>query len=261
MKKSKISLMIALAVAGGVSMLFSGCRTEESYRDERKEKTAEMFNEIKSKEYIKGTVLTLDECISFAMQNNLSVKVANMERDVRERMRTADVLGMLPDVTISDNYTSRNNLPGSSSKAVVGDGATFDASRSSDKRVNNFSIDFAFSVLDCGLAFFNSQQTHDRMLQQEKAVERLKQNLALDVAKLYFRVAVAQRAATITRELLAKCQNRYELIRKLHREKKISSFLFSCSQFQPLARNVMFLHTHANRNINFLFFFLIHKGV
>ncbi|MBO5761941.1 MAG: SEL1-like repeat protein [Lentisphaeria bacterium] len=225
MKKSKISLMIALAVAGGVSMLFSGCRTEESYRDERKEKTAEMFNEIKSKEYIKGTVLTLDECISFAMQNNLSVKVANMERDVRERMRTADVLGMLPDVTISDNYTSRNNLPGSSSKAVVGDGATFDASRSSDKRVNNFSIDFAFSVLDCGLAFFNSQQTHDRMLQQEKAVERLKQNLALDVAKLYFRVAVAQRAATITRELLAKCQNRYELIRKLHREKKISSFL------------------------------------
>lgn len=225
MKKGKLSLIIALTVTGGVSLFLSGCRTEESFREERKEKTAKVFQEIKSKEYIKGMVLTLDECINFAMQNNLSVKAANMERDIRERMQTADLLGMLPDITITNNYTSRNNLPGSSSKAIVGDGATFDASRSADKRVNNFNIDFAFSILDCGLAFFNSQQTHDRMLLQEKAIERLKQNLALDVTKLYFRVAVAQKATGITKELLAQCKGRYELIRKLHKEKKITSFL------------------------------------
>ena len=42
--------------------------------------------------------------------------------------------------------------------------------------------------------------------------------------------------------------------KKLYLKRNLPSFLSSCSQFQPLARNVTFLHIHANRNINFLFF-------
>ncbi|MBP5182975.1 MAG: TolC family protein, partial [Lentisphaeria bacterium] len=225
MKNSRFSLIATLVIAGGAAMILPGCRTEESYREERKVKTSKVFREIKSKEYIKGSVLTLDECISFAVQNNLSVKVANMEQDVAERMRAADLLAMLPDITISDNFSSRTNLPGSSSRAVVGDGATYGASRSSDKTVNNFHIDVAFSVLECGLALFNAQQAHDRVLLQERAAERIKQNLTLDVVKLYFRVAVAQRASVITRDLLSKCAEREKLILELYKGKKISAFL------------------------------------
>ena len=225
MQKLKVSIIIALAAAGGIAMTVTGCRTEESYREERKEKAVAVYRDVKAKEYHKGMTLSLDDCISFAIRNNMSVKVANMERDVAERMRTADILGMLPDISISNDYVGRSNSPGSSSKAVVGDGATYGYSRSSEKRINNFNIDFAFSILDCGLAFFNAQQSHDRMLLQEKAAERIKQNIVLDTAKAYFRVAVAQRAAKLTEDLLKECKDRYALIRKLRKENKIDPYL------------------------------------
>ena len=92
MQKLKVSIIIALAAAGGIAMTVTGCRTEESYREERKEKAVAVYRDVKAKEYHKGMTLSLDDCISFAIRNNMSVKVANMERDVAERMRTAEIL-------------------------------------------------------------------------------------------------------------------------------------------------------------------------
>ena len=108
MKNSRFSLITTLVIAGGAAMILPGCRTEESYREERKVKTSKVFREIKSKEYIKGSVLTLDECISFAVQNNLSVKVANMEQDVAERMRAADLLAMTMSIYAKKQQAIKN---------------------------------------------------------------------------------------------------------------------------------------------------------
>ena len=42
----KVSIIIALAAAGSIAVTVTGCRTEESYRKERKEKTVEITVEL-----------------------------------------------------------------------------------------------------------------------------------------------------------------------------------------------------------------------
>ena len=78
--------------------------------------------------------------------------------------------------------------------------------------------------MDFGLAFFNSQQAHDRYLMRQQRSERVSQNLTLDVVRVYFQVAAAQRAINITRGLLDTCRDRYTLIKRLSDAKKITPF-------------------------------------
>ncbi len=71
------------------------------------------------------------------------------------------------------------------------------------------------SVLDFGLAFFNTQQANDRILLRQQMTRRSEQNLVLDTVRIYFQVAAAQRAIDVTTQLLDDCKNRYELIEQM----------------------------------------------
>ncbi|HNZ66637.1 MAG TPA: TolC family protein [Planctomycetota bacterium] len=151
-----------------------------------------------------------------AIRNNIDLKVLGLEEQVAEEMHTSELLGMLPDITLSNNYTERNNTPGSSSKNIFGyAGGTFTYSQSQDKQNNFFNVDLALSVLDFGLAFFNSQQAKDRIFLRRQRVRRAEQNLVLDVARVYFQVAVAQRAISMTQQLLKDCRSHSESIEKM----------------------------------------------
>ena len=210
--------------AAAALLILSGCKTEEDYKKERIVKAQEQFEAAKKRELPADKMLTLHDCIELAMKHNLDIKVQNMEKDAAKSMMWAEILGMLPELSITDNFTTRNNQPGSRSKAVAQDGETYDYSTSQDKTINNLSVDLAFSLLDFGLAFFNSQQGHDRMLMKQRQIERLRQNLMLDVVRGYFKVAAAQRAVDITQALLAQCKNRAATIERLQKEKKITPF-------------------------------------
>ena len=78
--------------------------------------------------------------------------------------------------------------------------------------------------MDFGLAFFNSQQAHDRVLMRRQRTERMAQNLTLDIINAYCRVAAAQRAWGITQGMLATCRERNKVIKRLYSAKKISPF-------------------------------------
>ncbi len=221
MLKISVSVMIAFVVS---LCILSGCKSEDEFRKERAERAVRHFEESQFRELAKDTRLNLMECIQIAKKHNLDVKVFQLEEDVARELRTAELLGMLPEINITNNFTGRTNVPASSSKAYTGSGATYGASTSSDRNINTFNVDFALSVMDFGLAFFNSQQAQDRYLLRKQRTLRVSQNLTLDVVRVYCQVAAAQRAIRITRGLLDTCRDRYTLIKNLSAAKKITPF-------------------------------------
>jgi|GEM_PF-811429 len=224
-KGMKFAFSRILTFGAAASLLIlSGCKTEEDYKKERIAKAQEQFDAAKKRELPADKVLSLKDCIKLAMEHNLDLKVQNLEKDAAQSVLWAEILGMLPDFSITENFTARSNQPGSRSKAVEQGGETYDYSTSQDKNINNLSVDVAFSLLDFGLAFFNSQQSHDRMLLKQHQIARMRQNLTLDVVRAYFKVAAAQRAVDITQELLTQCKNRSATIARLQRQKKITPF-------------------------------------
>ena len=139
MLKTYFSVVIAL---GFVTILtVTGCKSEEDFRIERANNARLHFEMAQFKELPQDVHLTLPECIRLALENNLDAKVYKLEEAVAREMRTAEVLGMLPEININNNFTGRSNTPASSSKAYKSGGATYGASTSSDRNINAFNID------------------------------------------------------------------------------------------------------------------------
>lgn len=217
-----VRTVTGLCAAGLVT--FTGCKNFEEYRNERAEYAVRHFELSQYRDLEEGRVLTLPECIRTALANNLDLKVFDIEESVAREMRTAEMLGMLPELNASNNLTTRNNTPASSSKKVGESGLTYGYSSSQDKTVNYLNVDLALSVVDFGLAFFNTQQGEDRVLLRRQRTRRAAQNLKLDVVRTYFQVAAAQRAINTTTKLLEDCRSRYDLIAELARDRRITPF-------------------------------------
>ncbi|MBQ8755884.1 MAG: TolC family protein [Lentisphaeria bacterium] len=214
-----------IIAAAALLIVAAGCKSFEEYQQERISKAVAHFERANYTNIPDGKVLSLDECFQMALKNNLDLKVFGLEEQVAKEMKTSEILGMLPELNISNNYAERNNTPASSSRQIHGEGpGTYSYSQSQDRGVNYLNIDLALSVLDFGLAFFNTQQANDRLLLRQQRTRRAEQNLVLDTVRVYFQVAAAQRAVTITSELLKNCKNRYELINKLGDDGKITPF-------------------------------------
>ena len=218
-----LRMLLVLTGIAGVLVL-TGCKTEEDYRNERAEKAIRYFEYSQLRKMVPDKKLTLAECIAIGLKHNLDLKVKQQEEDIAAEMRTAELLGMLPELNINDGFSGRTNIPASSSKAYDSSGATYGASQNQDKVLNTFNIDLALSVMDFGLAFFNSQQAHDRVLLRKQRTERMAQNLTLDIINAYCRVAAAQTAWEITSGMLVICRDRDETIKKLRKSNKITPF-------------------------------------
>ncbi len=218
-----VRCLLVLAGMLGIALI-SGCKTESDYRNERAEKSVRYFERAQNRKLDEDKKWTLQECIRLGLEHNLDLKVKHLEEDIASEMRTAEFLGMLPELNFNDGFSGRTNVPASSSQAYERDGATYGATQSQDQVLNTFNIDLALSVMDFGLAFFNGQQAQDRVLLRRKRTERMAQNLTLDIINAYCRVAAAQRSLDITRAMLVTCRDRNEIIRKLRKENKISPF-------------------------------------
>ncbi len=199
-----------------------GCVSYDTYRQERAERATRHFEQICDRELPKGTVLTLVDCIELALLRNVDLEVSRLEERIARERITAEVLGMLPDLEVSNNWFMRSNRPGSSSKSITYGGATYNYSQSSEKFENDVKIEMALSVLDFGLAYFNTSQASDKALMETERLRRTEQNLRLEVTRVYLKVAATQDAMEITEELLKKCRNIEDLIAGMLKAKTIS---------------------------------------
>ncbi|MBR4369612.1 MAG: TolC family protein, partial [Victivallales bacterium] len=221
MKKSLMNLLVVF-----IAIALFGCKSYEDYKNERVESAIKHFERAQYTDLPTDKVLSLKDCIELAIENNVDLKVYSLEEKVSHEMRTSEMLGMLPDLTVSDSYVHRDNVAASSSKQVHGTQGpgNYTYSTSQDKTINYFNVDLALSVLDFGLAFVNGLQENDRMLLRNQRFRRAAQNLVLDTVRVYFQVASAQRAIDITEKLLAECKETYQQIDKMGEDGKISPY-------------------------------------
>ena len=115
MLKTYVSVVMALGAAAIFAL--AGCKSEEDFRMERANYARLHFERSQFKELPQDVRLTLPECIRLAHENNLDVKVSKLEEAVAREMRTAELLGMLPEINFNNNFTGRSNTPASSSRA------------------------------------------------------------------------------------------------------------------------------------------------
>ena len=216
-------ILSAVTVFAGVLLMLAaaGCKTNQDYKDDRAENAVKHFQQAKYRE-LPGEKLTLQKCIETALKNNLQTRISELELQVQNEFQTAEALGMLPQLNINNNFTARSNTPASSSKKIVATGRSYGASYSEDKVINYLNIDLMFSMLDFGLAYFNTRQQADRAVMTKFRNERAAQNLIFDVVRAYFKVAAAQRAQLLTSSLIEQCRSRYDQIYKLSQDRQIS---------------------------------------
>lgn len=210
--------MIVLGIAA-VSALFafcvSSCKSMDSYIEERAERAVLDSQKAKYMELTDGRSYTLDQCIKYALKHNLQVRLHELDVQIANENKMAELMGMLPELNFNENYTARSNTAASSSQKIKEGGRTYGGSSSEERQVNYFNIDLLLSVLDLGLSYWNTEIAHNKALLHKQRAIRMTQNIQLDVVKAYFKVAAAQRAKNKTEKLLAETRKRAENIRKL----------------------------------------------
>ena len=205
-----------------VAVVLAGCNGAREARERRIKKAAEHMGKINLKVLPKGKVFSLVECIAVALDHNLDLKVYELKERIADEKVTAQMLGMLPDLTISNQFHSRNKTPGSSSYSIETGKQSLVSSRSVDNTINNLKIELALSILDFGMAYLNSAQAEDRSLITVEQKRRAEQNLKLDIVKTYFKVAAAQDAIDTTEKLLEKCQSLEKVFSQLEANRSVS---------------------------------------
>lgn len=160
----------------------------------RMRQAEEHFERIKNSQLPEGAALTLPGCIEMALKNNLDLKVAELKESIEKERRTAAYLGMLPEINFEVSATDRSNEPGGSSISLLTNQQSLAPSKSSEMNEVTFKYEIVFSALDFGLAYFNALQQDDKTVLANVQRRRTAQNLSMNVARAYFKVAAAQRS-------------------------------------------------------------------
>ncbi len=190
-----------------ISGLLAGCQTADEYKAARIKKVDEAFKKLKGNDLPTTKPLSLPYCIDLALKNNLDMKVYSIQQTVDNERRTAAMLGMLPDLIVSDGMDYRNNEPGAKSEGIATGQQSLEYSYSSQQYENRVKVEMLFSVIDFGLAYFNSVQTQDKLLLSGEEQRRAAQNLILDVTGAYLRVASAQYEMEKVEAMLKECES------------------------------------------------------
>ncbi len=174
--------------------LLTSCRDDGYFREMRMKQAEEHFERIKGNQIPEGLTLTLPYCIETAIKNNLDLKVSELKEAIERERRTAAYLGMLPEMNLDISYSKRSNEPGGSSINLQTGEQSLVPSKSSEEDEFTLKYEIVFSTLDFGLAYFNAVQQEDKQLLAREQKRRTAQNLVMNVARTYFKVAAAQRS-------------------------------------------------------------------
>ncbi len=204
-----------------IIVFMTGCEKTIDFRHKRLENAQLHISQIRNRTVPDDTVHTLHWCIEKALAQNLDLKAAELQQAVMNERKTAAVMGMLPDLNLNYRVGSRSNESGASSESITTGIETLEPSKSSEKDESRFHMELMFSVLDFGLSYYNSIHESDKALLEEKQMRRTAQNLMLDVAKAYFRVASIQYEMTTIKDLIDRSEKAEALIDDLRTSKRI----------------------------------------
>lgn len=185
--KTRIAVLTALAAMAGCAVQPVPLTTAE-HEARAKADFATLFA---SQEDLKGP-LTMTEAIARAVKYNMDYRVKMMEHAVALGQTEVASFDLLPKLTASAGYSSRDN--DSFGFGFGQDGkVSANPSASQERTRDNYTISFAWNLLDFGMSYVRARQLADQSLIAEERRRKALQNLIQDVRFAWWRAESAQR--------------------------------------------------------------------
>jgi outer membrane protein TolC len=190
-----------------------------------------------------GAQLGLDEAIARALKYNLDRRVRLMEQAMALQQYDAGSYDSLPRLVASAGYSNRDqDRVSRSTDSVTGAPSLANPSISQSREHTLVQMDLTWSLLDFGLAHYNTQQNGDRVLAAAERRRKATHLLVQDVRVAYWRAASAQRLRGEVRDALALADDAMADARKAE-EEKLRSPLDSLRYQRQLTENMRLLES------------------
>lgn len=158
--------------------------------------------------------LSLEDTIAYAIAHNLDAAVSKEEENVQREMETASMLRMLPSLIASAERSWKSqHVPSKSVNYSTGE-ESLSPSISSELETRTENVELSWDLLDLAVNVNRWRQAGDRVQMRKLQLQRVKQNLALDVTGAYLRAVVAKDAAKRAEKIMTYALQRQEIIEK-----------------------------------------------
>lgn len=161
----------------------------------------ERLAEFESRRQTLGNGISLPEAMAWAMERNLNLRAASLERSMSVQNRKLASAGMLPSLAAQAGYRWRSNVSASSSQNVATGVQSLVPSTSSERIGTTAQLEASWNVLDFGLAWLRARSEGDKVFIAEEARRRMSQQVAMDVAYAWQRAATFQRVEPTLRSI------------------------------------------------------------
>ncbi len=140
--------------------------------------------------------ITLPEALAYADRYNIEAWVTRREREFEHELTTQSWLKLLPSLLAGTESRHRSELDAASSVSLERGQQSLEASYSSPQTRRVWDITATWNLLDFGISFFQARQQANRLAIAAERERRVRQNLALEVTRVYWQ-AVAARAVAV----------------------------------------------------------------
>ena len=200
--------------------ILSGCaKNANELAKIRIENTHKDFTTFSLSPKLPDRALSLEDLIAFALHRNLDLLALNAEYAIQHETATGEKLAMLPNLTINSEWSQRSNESASKAKSLVTGLTSTGSSTSSTRSTTRRDFSVVWGLLDFGLSYYRSRQEENRGLIIKQRIERLRQNLILDIIQAYWKAVITQKAVKGASSIIAIAKERQkDLQRRLEKQ-------------------------------------------
>lgn len=167
---------------------------------------------------VRGAV-TLEEAFARALRYNLDARLAAHEQAVQNRQLALAPFDLLPRVTASAGYISRDRELVTSSFSRSTGQTSPDTFIGTDRNRGVADLGFTWNILDFGASYLQAHQQADRALIAAERRRRTIHNLLQEVEGAYWQAVAAQRIQPRLETTLAQTRRALSTIERLERSR------------------------------------------
>lgn len=171
----------------------------------------------KNQEAVAGPI-TLDEAMARTIKYNLDHRVKLMEEALAVTQLDLSNFDLLPKLTASAGYTTRDNISASSSESIRTHSQSLEPSTSQDMGHRTADLGFSWNILDFGVSYYQAQQQADRVLVLKERRRKVVQMLMQQVRQSYWQAVGAQKMEGQIEPLLKQVQTALDNSKKIEKE-------------------------------------------
>lgn len=162
--------------------------------------------------------VSLAEATARAIKYYADYRLRSLEESLAGAQLDVSRFDLLPRLTASAGYTTRNNDSfgfGFSQNGTI----AANPSASSERSHTTLNLGFAWNVLDFGVSYFKARQASDQVLVARERRHKAVQILVHDVRQAWYRAEAAQRLLPVIDDLLMEIESALERTRLIETRK------------------------------------------